>query len=255
MSYLEHVLPPEEALKILPEHSGERSAREAVLQEGYPGYDTSVGWFNYEDARVKDLASRALQQGFRAFKLKVGSHEPARDVRRATMLRQVVGPDPRRDGDRLCCDASRAEVGSRCQAPDRSASFSASYTPQARERAAARCPPALPYMPAPGPIGPIPPMPPVSPPPPPPKLPNLVKKNQRLRALARQHEPRESSCRGVHFGNAARILSLLIFDNSCSGDHVDSRTVQPSCVHSATRQLLSKLRNSDRKVATRNPEV
>jgi L-fuconate dehydratase len=94
VSYLEHVLPPEEALKILQEHSGERSAREAVLQEGYPGYDTSVGWFNYEDARVKDLASRALQQGFRAFKLKVGSHEPARDVRRATMLRQVVGPDP-----------------------------------------------------------------------------------------------------------------------------------------------------------------
>ena len=94
LSYLEHALPPEEALKILVEHSRGRFAREAVLQEGYPGYDTSVGWFNYEDARVKDLARRALQRGFRAFKLKVGSSEPARDVRRATMLREVVGSDP-----------------------------------------------------------------------------------------------------------------------------------------------------------------
>jgi L-fuconate dehydratase len=94
LSYLEHVLPPPEALKILQNHSRDRFAREAVLQEGYTGYDTSVGWFNYEDARVKDLARRALDRGFRAFKLKVGSREPARDVRRANMLREVVGPDP-----------------------------------------------------------------------------------------------------------------------------------------------------------------
>jgi L-fuconate dehydratase len=94
LSYLEHVLPPQEALKILEEHSRDRFAREAVLREGYSGYDTSVGWFNYEDARVEDLARRAMERGFRAFKLKVGSHEPSRDVRRATMLREVVGPVP-----------------------------------------------------------------------------------------------------------------------------------------------------------------
>ena len=94
LSYLEHVLPPQEALKILQDHSQDRFAREAVLQEGYAGYDTSVGWFNYEDARVKDLARRALDRGFQAFKLKVGSREAARDVRRANMLREVVGPDP-----------------------------------------------------------------------------------------------------------------------------------------------------------------
>jgi L-fuconate dehydratase len=93
LSYLEHVLPQEEALKILVEHSRDRFARQASLQDGYPGYDTSVGWLNYEDARVKELARRALQRGFRAFKLKVGSREPSRDVRRATMLREVVGSD------------------------------------------------------------------------------------------------------------------------------------------------------------------
>ena len=93
LSYLEHVLPQEEALKILVEQSRDRFARQASSQDGYPGYDTSVGWFNYEDARVKDLARHALQRGFRAFKLKVGSREPSRDVRRATMLREVVGSD------------------------------------------------------------------------------------------------------------------------------------------------------------------
>ena len=94
LSYLEHILLPEEAIKILEKHSRDRFTRAAVVQQGYPGYDTSVGWFNYEDARVKDLARRALERGFRAFKLKVGSLEPERDVRRATMLREVVGADP-----------------------------------------------------------------------------------------------------------------------------------------------------------------
>jgi len=94
LSYLEHILPPQEALRILENHSQDRSAREAALRGGYSGYDTSVGWFNYEDARVKDLARRALDRGFRAFKLKVGSRQPARDVRRANMLRELVGPGP-----------------------------------------------------------------------------------------------------------------------------------------------------------------
>jgi L-fuconate dehydratase len=93
LTYLEHVLPPEEALHILQENGRDRFAREPILQKGYPGYDTSVGWFNYEDARVQELARRALNRGFRAFKLKVGSREASRDVRRATLLRKVVGPD------------------------------------------------------------------------------------------------------------------------------------------------------------------
>jgi L-fuconate dehydratase len=93
LTYLEHVLPPEQALHILQENGQDRFAREPILQKGYPGYDTSVGWFNYEDARVQELARRALERGFRAFKLKVGSREPSRDTRRATLLRKVVGPD------------------------------------------------------------------------------------------------------------------------------------------------------------------
>src|SRR5215467_1704605 len=91
LSHLEHVLAREEALKILQEHYGDRPRRETILQHGYPGYDTSVGWFNYDDARVRELAQLGLERGFRAFKLKVGSRNGARDVRRATMLRETVG--------------------------------------------------------------------------------------------------------------------------------------------------------------------
>jgi L-fuconate dehydratase len=62
------------------------------LGSGYPGYDTSVGWFQYEDSKVKDLARQAMAQGFQAFKLKVGSRDGQRDVRRAFMLRELAGP-------------------------------------------------------------------------------------------------------------------------------------------------------------------
>ena len=93
LSYLEDVLTAEQAEKILRQHLATRGEREAILRRGYPGYDTSVGWFQYDDARVKDLARAALDRGFRAFKLKIGSREGARDVRRAFMLRELAGAD------------------------------------------------------------------------------------------------------------------------------------------------------------------
>jgi L-fuconate dehydratase len=94
-SYLEEVLTPAEALSLIRVQYPSRSQRESVLQMGYPGYDTSVGWFQYEDAKVKDGALRALEQGFRAFKLKVGSADGERDLRRAFLLRDALGPDVR----------------------------------------------------------------------------------------------------------------------------------------------------------------
>src|ERR1700758_147752 len=81
LSYLEEVLPAEEAESILVEHMNSRGEREAILQSGYPGYDTSVGWFQYEDSRIKELARKAIGRGFGAFKLKVGSRDGKRDVR------------------------------------------------------------------------------------------------------------------------------------------------------------------------------
>jgi L-fuconate dehydratase len=93
LSYLEDVLTAEEASVLLNQQQATRSARENVLKTGYPGYDTSVGWFGYADNRIRENARRALDAGFRAFKLKVGSNDPNRDIRRANMLRNLVGDE------------------------------------------------------------------------------------------------------------------------------------------------------------------
>lgn len=91
LSYIEDELSADDALGILTRHLATRGEREGILRSGYPGYDTSVGWFQYEDERVRENAERALAAGFRAFKLKVGSRDGDRDLRRAEMLREVAG--------------------------------------------------------------------------------------------------------------------------------------------------------------------
>jgi L-fuconate dehydratase len=93
LSYLEDALTAADALEILRREFASRPAREGVLRSGYRGYDTSVGWFRYEDRQVAELAKQAMAEGFRAFKLKVGSKDGARDLRRAEMLRDLVGPE------------------------------------------------------------------------------------------------------------------------------------------------------------------
>lgn len=93
LSYLQEVLSGEEAESLFNEHLASRPNREGILRKGYPGYDTSVGWFQYEDSRVKQLAKQAMERGFHAFKLKVGSSDRNRDIRRAFMLREITGPD------------------------------------------------------------------------------------------------------------------------------------------------------------------
>ncbi|MFN8623685.1 MAG: enolase C-terminal domain-like protein [Chloroflexota bacterium] len=95
LSYLEDVLTAEEALALLRAEQPGRAERVGVVERGYPGYDTSVGWFNFSDAEVRERAKVALGEGFGALKLKVGGPDGDRDVRRFTMLRELVGPDVR----------------------------------------------------------------------------------------------------------------------------------------------------------------
>jgi L-fuconate dehydratase len=92
LSYLEDALSRDEAEALLDENTGSRAQRESILRTGYPGYDTSVGWFQYDDERVKELTRQAIDRGFHAFKLKVGSLDGNRDIRRARMLRELAGP-------------------------------------------------------------------------------------------------------------------------------------------------------------------
>ena len=91
LSYLQDVLSEEQCLALLESNLATRPDREAVLTAGYPGYDTSVGWMAYDDAKVRELTSRALDRGFHAFKLKVGSSDRERDLRRAALLREAAG--------------------------------------------------------------------------------------------------------------------------------------------------------------------
>jgi L-fuconate dehydratase len=91
LSYLDEVLDANGAEAILREQQSTRSQRDAVLRIGYPGYDTSIGWMAYDDAKIRGLTQLAIDKGFNAFKLKVGSRDHNHDLRRAAMLRECVG--------------------------------------------------------------------------------------------------------------------------------------------------------------------
>jgi L-fuconate dehydratase len=102
LSYLEDELSSKQALGILEAAEPTRRSREGVLKTGYPGYDTSVGWFNYPDEQVRENCRRAVAAGFTAMKLKVGSRDPERDLRRAAIVREIAG-----DRARVMVDANQ----------------------------------------------------------------------------------------------------------------------------------------------------
>jgi L-fuconate dehydratase len=102
LSYLEDELTNQRATEILQNHLPTRGNREQILSTGYPGYDTSVGWFNYGDDQIRENCKKALAAGFTAMKLKVGSSDPERDLRRARIVRETAG-----DSARVMVDANQ----------------------------------------------------------------------------------------------------------------------------------------------------
>lgn len=95
LRYVEDVLSPAEALDILKMNKAHQESRLPILEVGYPGYDTSIGWFQYSDDTIKDNIIKSMDQGFDAVKLKVGSVDAERDIRRANLVRETVGDDVR----------------------------------------------------------------------------------------------------------------------------------------------------------------
>jgi L-fuconate dehydratase len=93
LSYLEDVLSRDEAMQMLQDVEDAKNDRSKILKSGYPGYDTSIGWFNYDDEKVRENCKRAVENGFTAMKLKVGSADPQRDIRRANIVREVAGDE------------------------------------------------------------------------------------------------------------------------------------------------------------------
>lgn len=95
LSYLEDELTAADAVALLRAAAATRATRTPILVSGYPGYDTSVGWFNYSDEQVRENCRRAIAAGFTAMKLKVGSRDAERDLRRARIVREIAGPAAR----------------------------------------------------------------------------------------------------------------------------------------------------------------
>lgn len=93
LSYLEEVLTQEQAIALLTDQHSSRAQRRGVLDTGYKGYDTSVGWFNFSDEKIAENTRKAIAEGFNALKLKVGSDDPERDIRRARLIRDTAGPE------------------------------------------------------------------------------------------------------------------------------------------------------------------
>ena len=95
LGYLDDVLTRDDALALLNAELPQRAARLGIIESGYPGYDTSIGWFQYSDDTIKQNIIKSLDSGFDAVKLKVGSADAERDIRRAFLVRETVGDTAR----------------------------------------------------------------------------------------------------------------------------------------------------------------
>jgi len=91
--HITDALTPEQALELLRARTPGKAERIAALQrDGHPAYTTSAGWLGYPDDKIRDLARAAVAGGWRGIKMKVGA-SLADDLRRAALLREVLGPD------------------------------------------------------------------------------------------------------------------------------------------------------------------
>jgi L-fuconate dehydratase len=91
LSYLEDELTHVQALQLLKDNQVGKEHRQQIIDSGYPGYDTSIGWFNYTDEKVRENCRKAVAEGFTAMKLKVGSTDTERDIRRSHIVREEAG--------------------------------------------------------------------------------------------------------------------------------------------------------------------
>jgi L-fuconate dehydratase len=93
--HVQDVITPGEAVDMLTRARAGFGERLAELErDGYPAYITSAGWIGYDDADVRERVRSAQADGWRHFKLKVGG-DPDDDLRRARMLRELIGDDAR----------------------------------------------------------------------------------------------------------------------------------------------------------------
>jgi L-fuconate dehydratase len=101
-SYITDAISEAEAVALLKERAAGKEKRLAhLLEQGYPAYTTSVGWYGFSDETIRKLCREALNEGWTHFKLKVGG-DPADDLRRARLVREEIGPS-----NKLMVDANQ----------------------------------------------------------------------------------------------------------------------------------------------------
>lgn len=92
-TYVKDAINPEEALAILRKNEPTKKARIGqLLEKGYTGYTTSPGWLGYSEEKIRQLSREAVQQGWGAVKMKVGSNL-SDDLRRAGIIRSEIGSE------------------------------------------------------------------------------------------------------------------------------------------------------------------
>jgi L-fuconate dehydratase len=93
--YIEDAITPAEAVELLGRNAPSRHEREEeMLREGYPAYTTSAAWLGYPESKLRSLCRTALEDGWSAFKMKVGA-SLEEDLRRARSIRDEIGPTRR----------------------------------------------------------------------------------------------------------------------------------------------------------------
>jgi L-alanine-DL-glutamate epimerase-like enolase superfamily enzyme len=65
-----------------------------ACHDSIPAYGM-LGWINYTEAQLRERCEKALEQGYRALKLKVGFPTLQEDIKRILIVREMIGEDVR----------------------------------------------------------------------------------------------------------------------------------------------------------------
>jgi L-galactonate dehydratase len=103
--YIVDAVTPEQALEILrkAEPSKKKRIEEAERNFAVPAYTTSAGWIGYGKEKMQKLLQETMDQGYKHFKLKVGT-SVEEDRERLSIAREVIGYDK---GNILMVDANQ----------------------------------------------------------------------------------------------------------------------------------------------------
>ena len=103
--YITDAITPEEAVQMLRnlEKGKAERMKDAERNQAVPAYTTSAGWLGYGEEKMKALLQETVDQGYRHFKLKVGT-SIEQDRQRLRIARDVIGYDK---GNVLMVDANQ----------------------------------------------------------------------------------------------------------------------------------------------------